>query len=304
MQINLNKIFLKMNLTDFQKKLVWGVGVLSIISLWIVFPLIFKVLIDSYKLPDNFKDLGPFGDIYGSLNTLISSIALCAVAYSTWLQVTSLKETRETNIKQLKLAEDSHKEQLNESKHAIFSNTFDTLLNHKQDRYNGLKIRNKDDNVDYHSEEIFVEIALRFMWLLENEFIPKNYSPSEIGSKFDEYMRILGGKSRGFAEIRNYFTIYGDLLELIKRSELDENSKIFYRNIVSNSMSIHEQFTLLWVSVNSKVCSDIVNNSGIFNHFYNDDLMPFLTKFFDKSCFSHPEVISNWHKYKNSQNLT
>lgn len=284
------------------RKLPWG-WILLGITLWFLFPWIFSVFFNLIiKNPKEYgESFGAVGDIYGSLNAFVSSIALCAVAYSTWLQVTSLKETRITNRQQLLLAEKTHREQLSESKHAIFSNTFDTLLNHKQDRYNGLKIRNKDDNVEYHSEEIFVEIALRFMWLLENEFIPKNYRTFEIGSKFDEYMRVLGGKSRGFAEIRSYFTIYGDLLELIKRSELDENSKIFYRNIVSNSMSLHEQFTLLWISVNSKICSDIVNNSGIFNHFYNDDLMPFLTKFFDKSCFSHPEIISNWDKFNNNQ---
>lgn len=284
------------------RKLPWG-WILLGITLWFLFPWIFSVFFNLIiQNPKEYgESFGAVGDIYGSLNAFVSSIALCAVAYSTWLQVTSLKETRITNRQQLLLAEKTHREQLSESKHAIFSNTFDTLLNHKQDRYNGLKIRNKDDNVEYHSEEIFVEIALRFMWLLENEFIPKNYRTFEIGSKFDEYMRVLGGKSRGFAEIRSYFTIYGDLLELIKRSELDENSKIFYRNIVSNSMSLHEQFTLLWISVNSKICSDIVNNSGIFNHFYNDDLMPFLTKFFDKSCFSHPEIISNWDKFNNNQ---
>lgn len=284
------------------RKLPWG-WILLGITLWFLFPWLFSFFFNLIiKNPKEYgESFGAVGDIYGSLNAFVSSIALCAVAYSTWLQVTSLEETRITNRQQLLLAEKTHREQLSESKHAIFSNTFDTLLNHKQDRYNGLKIRNKDDNVEYHSEEIFVEIALRFMWLLENEFIPKNYRTFEIGSKFDEYMRVLGGKSRGFAEIRSYFTIYGDLLELIKRSELDENSKIFYRNIVSNSMSLHEQFTLLWISVNSKACSDIVNNSGIFNHFYNDDLMPFLTKFFDKSCFSHPEIISNWDNFNNNQ---
>ncbi|MDC4542035.1 hypothetical protein NQ781_18430, partial [Acinetobacter baumannii] len=70
--------------------------------------------------------LGPLGDIYGSLNTLISSIALSAVAFSAYLQVTSLKETRIANKEQFVLAEKSHQEQLNESKHAVFSNTFNT----------------------------------------------------------------------------------------------------------------------------------------------------------------------------------
>lgn len=104
-----------MNITDFQKKMIWGVGVLSIVCLWIAFPFIFKLLIEAYKFPKDFTDFGPFGDIYGSLNTLISSIALCAVAYSTYLQITSLNETRVTNKEQLKLAEKSHQEQLNES---------------------------------------------------------------------------------------------------------------------------------------------------------------------------------------------
>jgi hypothetical protein len=287
------------------RKLPWA-WILLGITLWFLFPWIFSVFFNLIiKNPKEYgESFGAVGDIYGSLNAFVSSIALCAVAYSTWLQVTSLKETRITNRQQLLLAEKTHQEQLSESKHAIFSNTFDTLLNHKQDRYNGLKIRNKDDNVDYHSEEIFVEIALRFLWLLKNEFIPGNYGNLEVGSKFNEYLGVLGGKTRGFAEIRSYFTTYGDLLELIKRSELDDKSKIFYRNIVSNSMSIHEQFTLLWISVNSQACNNIVNNSGIFNHFYNDDIMPFLTKFFDKSCFSHEDILKNWDKYINNQNPT
>ncbi|WP_407504198.1 hypothetical protein [Acinetobacter baumannii] len=291
-----------MNFSDFQKKLIWGVGALSIVCLWIAFPFIFKLLIEAYKFPKDFTDFGPFGDIYGSLNTLISSIALCAVAYSTYLQITSLNETRVTNKEQLRLAEKSHQEQLNESKHAVFSNTFNTLLNLKQDRYNGLKIRNKENGMEYISEEIFVSIALRFLWLIDNYIYKENWGRTEIGQKFDGYLVVLGGKERGFAEIRSYFTIYGDLIELIRRSEIDENSKIFYRNIVSNSMSVHEQFTLLWISVNTKACSDLVHNSGIFNHFYSDDLMPFLTTFFDKSCFSHPKIISNWDKYLNNQN--
>lgn len=247
--------------------------------------------------------LGPLGDIYGSLNTLISSIALSAVAFSAYLQVTSLKETRIANKKQLVLAEKSHQEQLKESKHAVFSNTFNTLLNLKQDRYNGLKIRNKQNGMEYISEEIFVDIALRFLWLLENEFNKGTYGSFDVGSKFDDYLDVLGGKSRGFAEIRSYFTTYGDLFKLIKRTDLDEESKIFYRDIVSNSMSVHEQLTLLWIAVNNQACNNLVKNSGIFNHFYNDEIMPFLISFFDKSCFSHPDILNNWDQFLNNQNL-
>ncbi|MEB3795544.1 MULTISPECIES: hypothetical protein [Acinetobacter] len=246
--------------------------------------------------------LGPLGDIYGSLNTLISSIALCAVAFSAYLQVTSLNETRITNKQQLVLAEKSHQEQLKESKHAVFSNTFNTLLNLKQDRYNGLKIRNKDTGTEYISEEIFVEIALRFLWLLDNYFHEENCGRYQVGLKLDEFLELLGGKKRGFGEITSYFMVYGDLIKLIRKSDLSDESKFFYRDIVSNSMSIHEQLTLLWVAVNNKDCLDLVHGSEIFNNFYRDNMMSFLIKYFDKSCFSHPDILSNWDKYQNNQN--
>ncbi|HFE9765971.1 TPA: hypothetical protein ACGA4J_002782 [Acinetobacter baumannii] len=302
MQINLNEKDFEMKITNFQKKLIWVVGILFILIIWIAFPFIFKLLIEAYKFPKDFTDFGPFGDIYGSLNTLISSIALCAVAYSTYLQITSLNETRVTNKEQLRLAERSHQEQLNESKHAVFSNTFNTLLNLKQDRYNGLKIRNKENGMEYISEEIFIKITLRFVWLLENSFYIKECSRREVGQKFDEFLVVLGGNERGFEEIKSYFTIYGDLLELIRRSELSDESKKFYRNIVSNSMSIHEQLALLWAAVDSKACFNVAHGSEIFNHFYDDKMMPFLVTFFDKSCFSHEDILKNWDQYLSKEN--
>jgi hypothetical protein len=42
----------------------------------------------------DFTKLGPLGDIYGSLNTIVSSIALCAIAFTTYLQVISLKQEK------------------------------------------------------------------------------------------------------------------------------------------------------------------------------------------------------------------
>jgi hypothetical protein len=129
-----------MKLTNFQIKLAWIVGIGSIICLWIAFPFLFKTLLSFYSFPEKFNEFGAFGDIYGSLNTLISSIALCAVAYSTWLQVTSLKESRRANEKQLSLARDSHIEQIKESKNAIFTSKFYGLLNLKNERFHQLCI--------------------------------------------------------------------------------------------------------------------------------------------------------------------
>lgn len=91
--------------------------------------------------------------------------------------------------------------------------------------------------------------------------------------------------------------MYGDLINLIQNSSLSETDKDIYRKIVSNSMSVHEQFALLWISINTKSCSELVVGSRIFNHFYNENMMPFLKKFFVKSCFSHSDILNNWDKF-------
>ncbi|KRJ26849.1 hypothetical protein APC81_04000, partial [Acinetobacter baumannii] len=184
-----------MNLTNFQKKLMWGVGILSIICLWIVFPLVFKALIDSYRLPSEFKDLGPFGDIYGSLNTLISSIALCAVAYSTYLQVTSLKDTRDVNTRQLALAQQAHDEQVKESRNAIFANKFYSLLNYKKDKLNSIvliKITNSDEDFPQIQKrsglEAIDELSSEFHSILKkNNYF---YSGCEIFNLMDEFNKL------------------------------------------------------------------------------------------------------------------
>lgn len=47
-----------------------------------------------YFVTDNWSDRGTFGDMFGSLNTLFSALALGAVAYSTMLQRKDLEITR------------------------------------------------------------------------------------------------------------------------------------------------------------------------------------------------------------------
>ena len=119
------------------KNLPWG-WILLGVTLWFLFPWIYSVLFSLIiKNPEYYGDrFGAVGDIYGSLNTLISSIALCAVAFSTWLQVTSLKETRDSNAKQLNLAKEMHDAQIKESKYSNFINIYNSLMNYKLTKYN------------------------------------------------------------------------------------------------------------------------------------------------------------------------
>ncbi|HCW3744520.1 TPA: hypothetical protein OXK60_003040, partial [Acinetobacter baumannii] len=211
-----------MNLTNFQKKLMWGVGILSIICLWIAFPLIFKALIDSYKLPENYKDFGPFGDIYGSLNTLISSIALCAVAFSTWLQVTSLKDNKVANEIQVKLTKEAHDEQMRESRNAIFANKFYGLLNYKNEKLNQIKLLYKPDSnfIEISGFKAFEHLSRIFCVILsENPDFYKNKTLTQVNDHFRSIVAI--SFNNDVNALISYLYLYADLIILIKESDID-----------------------------------------------------------------------------------
>lgn len=282
-----------MKLTSFQIKLAWGVGIGAIICLWIAFPYIFKQLLSYYTFPENFNQFGAFGDIYGSLNTLISSIALCAVAFSTWLQVTSLKETRDATARQLDLAEKNHKEQIRESQYAIFSNMFYALLNSKSQRLQTLNFKNS--GIEYPPEYIFERVADKFLELIETNW--KNIRLINVEEIETVHYQILDELTNGsgFANSYSYFLIYSDLFELINRSELKNEDKLYFKQIVINSMSICEQIYLFWESAYRPIFKEkFIKNNGVFSHFYSEDIMPFAIKFYDKSCFSNINFHFFW----------
>lgn len=283
-----------MNLTDFQKKIVWGVVILSIISLWIAFPFIFKLLIEAYKFPKDFTNFGAFGDIYGSLNTLISSIALCAVAFSTYLQVTSIRETRETNTKQLKLAKEAHDEQVKESRNAIFANKFYSLLNFKENKLSTVVLtKKKETDSDFQEfEEVsglkgMEDLALEFHTIMSsNKNAYVSYYPGELLEEFNQTVERLGYNSVSL--LLSYFHIYIDLLNLIGTSNISENDKNFYKSVLSNSMYQYEQVLFFWISPMFGALD--LRDSEIFTMFgYTEVFEDFALQFHDISHFKHDE---------------
>lgn len=287
------------------KKLSWG-WILLGITLWFLFPWIYSVLFDFIiRNPESYGSrFGAVGDIYGSLNAFVSSVALCAVAYSTWLQVTSLKETRETNKIQLDFAKKVHDDQIKETKYSNFLNIYNSLMNYKLTKYNALQIRideGEDKNI-WYAEEIFKEISLYFLG--QKKIFDLSLLRNQVGDLYNGVLAKIAGADKGLNEINSYFLIYGSLFELINHAEISDEDKSFFRKTVSNSMSKHEQLTLLWASVDIRDLNDLVKNTGIFNQFYNANLMPFLVKFFDKSCFSHTDILKNWDDYLSKQTPT
>lgn len=112
-----------MKLTDFQKKLAWGFGIIAIIFLWIAFPLIFKywvfkLLVTPPFTTEAFASLGPIGDIFGGLTAFFTSLTLIIVLYSAHLQNQANKDARDAMADQLQQAKDATANQLQQAKDA------------------------------------------------------------------------------------------------------------------------------------------------------------------------------------------
>ena len=282
-----------------RSKLKYVLLILFIFLIWVYFPFIFMNLMKWMGwLGTDLKGYGEFGaigDIYGSLNTFISSIALCAVAYSTWLQVTSLKETRETNLKQLKFAEDSHNEQLNESRNAIFANQFYSLLNYKREKFNSIVLECRSNE---YQKEIKKASGLTVMQILTTDFVARlssnplffeNHSESEIRDHFFEVGRHLFTSS--ISPVVSYFFIYKSLISLINESEISAKDKAHFLDVLCNSMFQEEQMVLFWIAPVFPDIKRFIENSYILNQiWYDESLKSYGLKFHKIKTFR----ISGW----------
>lgn len=277
-----------------------------VIIAFLYFPPFFKyVALDFWKIPQTIysdgtvevvelADLGSIGDIFGSLNSFISSIALCAVAFSTWLQITSLKETREVNMRQFELAENSHREQIRESKISNFSNLFYSLLNQKQNKYNSLVIKSGDD--EFNLARIFTFTSNRFLRLIRTEWNEYEKLDKDIVRKeFRIYVHSVTKNAATRLEVHSYFLTYCDLFNLINRSDLEQIDKDFFKQVVRNSMTANEQITLFWLGAYNNNYN-FIHGSKIFSQFYHNSVMIFAKNFYDETCFSHPKILENWDK--------
>lgn len=277
------------------KKIPWG-WILLGITVWFLFPWIYSVLFDLIiSNPESYGGrFGAVGDIYGSLNAFISSAALCAVAYSTWLQVTSLKETRESNEKQLDLAKTMHDEQIKESEYASFLNAFYALLNYKQEKLNSIELELRDEDKTVKGVAILQKLSSAFHndIMLHHSVIYATFSHNELYHDFyKECRKIFKGS---ISPIISYFYAYQDLIELIKKSNLSDENKKIYKTILSNSMYQDEQTVLFWISPIFKFetflqGSELINQIGIEKNYKN-----YALKHYDETYFGN-EVWKNFY---------
>lgn len=279
---HIKKWFISLKINYF-----WLILITIVAFIFLTYPYFFNLwAIYFWHVPEtelsDYTKLGPLGDLYGSLNTLISSIALCAVAYSTWLQVTSLKETRDATTRQLELAEKNHQEQLKESKDAIAVNNFFNLLNYKEQKYRSLFVKNADITKD--ADLIFSEIKNKIVFLFENEWKDiSNVNKNHVHEKMTEIMKAVG---RGCPDaIYVYFSVYIGLINTIKDSPWDKKTKSRYSQLLCDSMNINEQIVFFVISSYVSRLNLVLENSNIFGVFNEEIYVSFGLKFHKKSHF-------------------
>ncbi|MDC5672177.1 hypothetical protein OFN19_18280, partial [Acinetobacter baumannii] len=94
-----------------------------------------------------------------------------------------------------------------------------------------------------------------------------------------------------------YFQIYTSLCQLITNSDISENDKEFYKNVLSNTMSQGEQILLFWLLPMFKTID--ISESEIFSMFgYTERFEQYALKFHKKSHFKYDE----WKRIYSKEN--
>lgn len=308
-----------MNLTDFKKRLLWGLGILFIFIVWITFPLIFKtwvftLIVKPPFTPLEFASLGPIGDIFGGLTAFFTSLTLIIVLYSAYLQrqankdareamseqlkqakeasAEQLKQAKESTRQQLELARDTHSSQIKETQYSIFSNIFYSLLNQKHERSRVIFFEKDEQKIDLY--QMFEYVNAKIFSLVDNQW--KDVSDITISDLKKEFDLLLVEKNK-FSQSPNiytYFLIYIDLFNLIRDSDLEENDKTFFKTVITNSMTIGEQLTFLWISAFTPILLEELKDTQVFDYFYHENLRSFVFKFHKKSHFRHAGFTEGW----------
>lgn len=176
----------------------------------------------------NYTELGPIGDIYGSLNAFISSIVLCAVAYTARLQFDASKEMRKES----------------------FRNMFYTLLERNREIIKSIILDNDDEKRSPAS--YFGDLSDYFTSYLEkNADRIGELTMSEVKTALREFVKNKNKPTltNGFY---SSFKNYKSLLNFVKNEKLlSDKEKKFYLDIIRSSMYYGEKKALFWLAIST-----------------------------------------------------
>lgn len=213
-----------------------------------------------YQLSDDNGDWGTFGDFFGgTLNPILSFLALVIVLKTYLSQQEELKETR-------KILE----EQSETQKRQQFENTFFELLKvHNQELENLLKFR---QFTTPNGEEVNIfTILMEVVFCKDDEEMSLNTAQIIVSDKIE--LRI------GMGLWGNYLRVLYQLLKFIAIKSLDSE--------IDSEFKVDE-IEKTKVGINEKMYSNIVRA------LLPDEIMKLLSVY----CYTEVEDKKNYHKYK------
>ncbi|KAB1859913.1 hypothetical protein F4W09_01965 [Acinetobacter tandoii] len=279
---------------------IFAIIIMGGIFLFLFLPLVFKSLavnvwgiplsiVDEKgtSIPLKLSDLGPLGDIYGSLNTLFTSITLGIVAYTAGLQRKANEQTFNATEAQLDLAQNNHEEQLKESRNAIFTNQFYALLNFKNERLNKLILRPKDEPI-IQGFEIFDKFN-REVYAIFTQYKNKQHelTSEKVREEFKKISKKYNNDLISY-DIFSYLELYAALVNLLQLTPMERKVKQFYKEMICSSMTPTEQYVLFFLAPMWKRVIIPLKGSYIFNTFELDEFNKEFAKLhYDKTYFAH-----------------
>lgn len=215
-----------------------------------------------------------------------------------------LNHAQKVATQQLELVQKTHNAQMMESKHAIFSNMFNILLNQKNEAHERLNIRLGDKKLQSlfrHLSDLFEEmIGNDWKEYRINNKVQREIISDKLFTAVTDYTQDISI----YDELQSYFYNYCSLIRLIKKKEYQNFDTNLYIGILSNLMSQSEQETLLWYCTSTQYFIDQLKGSKLFDAYFSDGITYFIFRNFEKSLFDHSTILENWDKYLKEQNPT
>lgn len=216
------------------------------------------------------------------------------ITHATMLHELQLAQAQQSSAEQLEVTKASYKGQIEESRYAIFSNMFYSLLNYKHNLFTSIEMNQiigfgtGNQRTEKRNSVQSIRIISDHFYYTQKKEQPveyANFTIDELRNNFYSFAQITFVDS--INNLISYFLIYVNILNLIKKSKISEEDKYFFKSILRNSMYQDEQFILFWIAPMFDQMKLILEFSEIFTQFgYEEAFKEYALKHYNESYFA------------------
>ncbi|MDT3426086.1 hypothetical protein J2Z22_001606 [Paenibacillus forsythiae] len=220
-------------------KIIWFV-----VILWVLLGTV------AYFLSDNWVNRGTFGDMFGSINALVSALAFAGLLYTIHLQREDLSIQRKSfdnQLKELQHQVENTKKQLEITKYQSYQETLKYLFEVKAKAIENIKYYKWDEEI----RQLKVERS-------GNDFLDlfNRLEESEIG-KFD----------REKYNLPRYFQIYKNILQFIIEADVSHEQRKNLQDILNIEISDSEVCLLYVLNSNDQHMMMLMASNGLHDRY-------------------------------------